>query len=397
MKIKFRGLYVTLRKSEEFEFEHPDETSTNLDAFYFTFESIYYLNELTNIPLILEISNEEKSFKQLDEKIFDQSNNKLLSVCGSTNFLWCLIIRNDEKNNGLCLLKYASCQLIETFPIPDVANFNDLKLIATDVNVYLFENSEATGLKCVYELIKRSDINKKLLEKEFNLNEDSISSMPLNKILIHERIEQFFHGKEHLLMLTSKTKQIYSFGIGTKGQLGTSNIENCFMPILIEGLRGQKILSLPSHGSGLGWHSGCLTQKGECFMWGWNCHEQLGVDQDEINSACCVSPIKLNIFNESECVKFKRLSLGANHSCLIDSDNYLYSFGWNKYSQLFLNKESCKYEQIEIAKRSADCLNEENTLTEENLEKIEEPLKFTDFKVLDVKCGFWSTLVLKTK
>jgi hypothetical protein len=390
MKIRFKGLNVSLGKKDEFEFEHPNQTSTDLDELYFTFESVYFISKLTKIPYILDMEHEPKLFKKL---LFTDAN-QLLSVCTNTNFLWCLML--NTSTSILELLKYASHQHIETFHIPNVQAQAHLVLIATDVNVYLFENSGE--FKCVYELIKRSDLDKKRLEKEFNLNEDSISSMPLNEILLNERIEQFSPGKEHILMLASKTKNVYSFGIGTKSQLGTSNIENSFEPILIECLRDQTILSI---GSGLSWHAACLNDNGECYVWGWNSHGQLGVDFNELNSAFGVTPIKLNIFDDfGRSVKFKKISLGSNHSCLIDSENYLYSFGWNKYSQLFLDEEinkrlkSSKNLEDEEEGESDDEIDDESEEVK-CLEQVDEPEKFTEFKVLDVKCGFWSTLVLK--
>jgi hypothetical protein len=177
-------------------------------------------------------------------------------------------------------------------------------------------------------------------------------------------------------------------------------------PVLIECLRDQVILSIGSCiGSGLGWHSACLNDNGECYVWGWNSHGQLGVDFNELNSAFGVKPIKLNIFNDfGKSVKFKKISLGSNHSCLIDYENYLYSFGWNKYSQLFLDEEINKRWKPDSKKnfkeeemREVESNDEIDDESEEIkcLEQGDEPEKFTEFKVLDVKCGFWSTLVLK--
>ena len=55
MKIKFKGLNVSLGKNDEFEFEHPNKNSRNLNEFYLTFESIYYLDESTKKPYILKM------------------------------------------------------------------------------------------------------------------------------------------------------------------------------------------------------------------------------------------------------------------------------------------------------------------------------------------------------
>jgi alpha-tubulin suppressor-like RCC1 family protein len=100
--------------------------------------------------------------------------------------------------------------------------------------VYIFDNSQENGLKCIYELKSQSDLTKKDYENEKKLNENAVSSLPLNKLLVNERIIQFAKGKEHILMLTEQTRKIFSFGIGLKGQLGHGVIENLFQPVEIK-------------------------------------------------------------------------------------------------------------------------------------------------------------------
>ena len=68
----------------------------------------------------------------------------------------------------------------------------------------------------------------------------------------------------------------------------------------------------------------------------------------------------------------------------------MYSFGWNKYSQLF-------YDDLELDAYAKGSDLEKENLAEEDWPKVtqlDEPVKFTDFKVIDAKCGYWSTLIL---
>jgi alpha-tubulin suppressor-like RCC1 family protein len=240
----------------------------------------------------------------------------------------------------------------------------ELLIVSSDINVYIFHNS-AQGLICLYELKSRTQIDKKLYEEEIKLSENALSTLPINQVLVKERVKQISCGKEHILIL-SESKKMYSLGIGTKGQLGHGKIENCFdEPILVNTFE-HKISAI----SAGGWHSGAIDENGSCFMWGWNSEGQVGVVNDE--NVFITKPTRIVLIDDltSKELKFKKLSLGSRHSALVDMQNNLYVFGWNKYKQLMLDfgeKES----------------------------NLDEPLKCVQFdqNVIDVKCGVWFTLV----
>jgi alpha-tubulin suppressor-like RCC1 family protein len=113
-------------------------------------------------------------------------------------------------------------------------------------------------------------------------------------------------------------------------------------------------------------------------MWGWNSEGQIGIE--DLN-AFITNPTQLIIQNEftGEHVKFRNVSLGSRHSMLIDTENNLYAFGWNKYGQIF-KENSDKY-----------TLNHDTN--------IEEPLKCLLFNKIsiDVKCSNWFSLILLNK
>ena len=112
-------------------------------------------------------------------------------------------------------------------------NFN-LKLCATDINLYIFETNTA---KCIYQLLEDiksgDDENNKQSKDERKLEkalkESSILSIELNKRFFaddDDSIVQVACGREHVLMLTKNKRSVYSFGIGTRGQLGHGTIGN---------------------------------------------------------------------------------------------------------------------------------------------------------------------------
>lgn len=91
------------------------------------------------------------------------------------------------------------------------------------------------------------------------------------------------------------------------------------------------------------------------------------------------SPNNLVVYKShltTEQIEFKKLSCGSKHSILLSVDNYAYSFGWNKYEQLFQ----------EIYSDEAD---------DEKLIDFEEPSLIFEMTetFLDIKCGVWFTLI----
>ena len=346
--IYYSGVNLVKRSNDRFII---DCVEKNLKNFYLTFDSIYLLQ----VDKLLKYDFESNNFKKLDLKF-----EKIL-ISSNTNYLYCLI----QNESNIRLIQFVGDRLIKEIRLSlndnESCYFDDLMMTSSDINLYIFENKN--GLKCRFELKREQDKDSKSIETEKQLNENSISSLPLNTILIDENIKQIEAGKEHCLLLTNQG-QVYSFGLGTKGQLGHDEIENCYEPKLIKSLK-----SIVSIACG-GWSSGCLNDKNEIFLWGWNESNQLGLPDHEC--AFFPSPTIINVKNliTDKNIKFKKLSLGARHSGLIDLDYNLYTFGWNKYSQLFQSET-------------------------ENESEYDEPSKVFDFerKITDLKCGCWFTLI----
>ncbi len=66
-------------------------------------------------------------------------------------------------------------------------------------------------------------------------------------------------GKEHTLLLSSAGK-VYSFGAGSRGQLGIGSLENQKNPCFVEALQMVEIAEV----SAGGWHS--LARSGNYFL-----------------------------------------------------------------------------------------------------------------------------------
>ena len=115
-------------------------------------------------------------------------------------------------------------------------------------------------------------------------------------------------------------------------------------------------------------------------MWGWNSHGQTGLI--DANKVFIAEPTKLTIHDDQgREVKFKNLSLGARHSILIDENDNIYTFGWNKYGQLLQNELP--------ALASQDDSPEED-------DSVYEPMQVEIFngRAQDVIASCWSSLIL---
>ncbi|XP_033219280.1 probable E3 ubiquitin-protein ligase HERC4 isoform X2 [Belonocnema kinseyi] len=136
-------------------------------------------------------------------------------------------------------------------------------------------------------------------------------------------------GFDHTIML-SDNGDVYSMGMGTRGQLGHGDLEDCDNPKIIEALAGLKVSQIAASG----WHSAVVTSQGDLYSWGWNTNGELGI----LNSTTKVvaSPTIVDFQNEKGDileVNVSRVQCGnAFTVCLLDGT--LWGAGSNKYGQL---------------------------------------------------------------
>ena len=378
MKIRFQGLNANTKQVESFDFENiltysnETEVLTSFHGFHLTFDNVYYFTKRFHNSVFI--------FNTMTRKfeLLRQSEKDLITigVSANTNYLWCLSFA--PKHKRLELYQYTNSTLLNRTVLTDEYSLEDIEhliLVSTDINVYVFEN-EFCGVKCVHNQHQQSSSDD---QKETKLlNENSTSSLPLNKILINEECKFISAGKEHVLFLTRHTNRLFTLGVGLKGQLGNGKIEtNFFEPQRVKINENLDFIDIESGG----WHSGCVSKTGDCYMWGWNSSGQIGVGNESsveaLQSAFVPVPVKVDVYDfddELEEKKFKKLSIGSRHTALLDSGKTLYTMGWNKYEQLMLKE------------------NKETKL--ETFEETPIKVKHLDRKVLDVKCGCWFTLVL---
>ncbi len=92
------------------------------------------------------------------------------------------------------------------------------------------------------------------------------------------RVTDVVCGKEHCLLLTEHG-QVFSWGGGSRGQLGHGCLTSEERPRLVQALDGVRATRVEAGG----WHSAVVTQFQDLYMFGWNESGQLAqVLQDEL-------------------------------------------------------------------------------------------------------------------
>lgn len=194
-------------------------------------------------------------------------------------------------------------------------------------------------------------------------------SLSLSLLLLPCPITKVTCGKEHTLFL-SKAGQVFSFGTGSRGQLGHGTIENATEPTLLEALDGVLVKSIDCGG----WHSVAISYSGDLYIWGWNESGQLGLPcaqqyanvkpLKDVETVCCLP--KVVEFPEEKLIE--SVSCGTRHTAVLTDDAEVWTWGWNDYGQL-------GHENKPVCDKPVKLLFSE---------------KFVPKKI---KCAFWSTLI----
>ena len=132
----------------------------------------------------------------------------------------------------------------------------------------------------------------------------------------------------------------YAWGNNNNGQLGNNTKKNSYVPVRIrdpgsptDESRGLKAIQV----SAGYWHSLALSNDGYAYAWGYDWYGQLG---NNTSGSSEYSPFPILVRNpdsptdESMGLKTIQVSAGNLHSLALDSNGYVYAWGWNSYGQL---------------------------------------------------------------
>uniref|UniRef100_A0A1A8E8R8 RCC1 domain containing 1 n=1 Tax=Nothobranchius kadleci TaxID=1051664 RepID=A0A1A8E8R8_NOTKA len=215
----------------------------------------------------------------------------------------------------------------------------------------------------------------------------------------HLQAKSLALGGDHVILLTA-SGAVYSWGLGSHGQLGHGGLVSEEEPRTVEALWGVPMSSVAAGG----WHSVCISEGGDLYVWGWNESGQLGLPSrglqkapqqkkaqptelsdvstpeeephdgdkhEEVFISIQAFPALLDVNPSSD---FQRASCGSRHTAAVTTSGCLFTWGWGEYGQL--GHQTC------------------NSLDEP---RCVEFFKAKDLHVVDVVCGPWNTFTAAVK
>lgn len=216
----------------------------------------------------------------------------------------------------------------------------------------------------------------------------------------HLKAKSIALGPEHTILL-SATGAVYTWGLGSHGQLGHGSLTSEEEPRAVEALWGVPMKAVAAGG----WHCCCISETSDLYVWGWNESGQLGLpsrgvrkaqEQNTCGKAQCQDanalpsdgrtqeddhkevfisiqafPALLDLNPQSE---VKAVSCGSRHTAAITTEGNLYTWGWGKYGQL----------------------GHQNVLSSDEPQCVEF-FKEQRLCVTEVVCGTWNTFAAVVK
>ncbi len=142
-------------------------------------------------------------------------------------------------------------------------------------------------------------------------------------------------------VFVSKNGLVMTCGDKESGCLGRSDTISCFTPKLVDALLSADVACVscgPNHVS-------VVTGDGKAFSWGSNIDGRLGIDQQDINVDI---PTTVRF---PDGVIIKNVFCGYDSTAFIDDNGSVYMCGNNDYNKLGLN-EKIQFKTIKVEKRS---------------------------------------------
>jgi len=136
-------------------------------------------------------------------------------------------------------------------------------------------------------------------------------------------VSQVACGSRHTAVITS-TGALYTWGDKENGVAGHGDVEgHQYTPKLLERLAGKTIVQL----SACGFHTGCLTDQGECYTWGEGKFGRLGHGTER---NCHTPRLVESLLGKRP----RQIACGGFHTAVITEDGKMLTFGGGEHGQL---------------------------------------------------------------
>jgi len=171
-------------------------------------------------------------------------------------------------------------------------------------------------------------------------NPAKVGSLPQNR-----RVVQFRTGDSHSCYLL-ENGEVWMWGDNSNGQLGIGNYDDQPIPVRVRGLpRSCRVVQLQVGA----YHSACLLDNGEVWMWGFNHWGQLGSGDWFAHP----SPVKVRGLPQG--CRVVQLQVGGGHSaCLLDNGE-VWMWGSNVSGELGIGNTDNKSSPVKVAGLPQSC------------------------------------------
>uniref|UniRef100_UPI0037E764CB RCC1 domain-containing protein 1-like n=1 Tax=Semicossyphus pulcher TaxID=241346 RepID=UPI0037E764CB len=220
----------------------------------------------------------------------------------------------------------------------------------------------------------------------------------------HLKAKSLTLSAEHAILLTA-SGAVYTWGLGSHGQLGHGGLTSEEEPRAVEALWGMPMSCVATGG----WHSVCISDGGDLYVWGWNESGQLGLpsrglrkalQQQNSQDAGAGTPshhtstppanepqeeekheevfISIQAFpallDVTPSCEIRTVSCGCRHTAAVTTAGDLYTWGWGDYGQLG-----------------------HHTMVSSDEPQRVELFREQQMRVVDVVCGAWNTFAAVIK
>ncbi|MDP3630642.1 MAG: prepilin-type N-terminal cleavage/methylation domain-containing protein [Actinomycetota bacterium] len=147
-------------------------------------------------------------------------------------------------------------------------------------------------------------------------------------ILSSKTLKSIATGERHTCVIASDN-QAYCWGDNTYGQLGNNSTTQSLVPVAVSisgVLSGKTLKSIDADA----YHTCVIDTDNQAYCWGYNTYGQLGND----STTQSLVPVAVSTSGVLSGKTLKSINAGVFHTCSIASDDQAYCWGRNTYGQL---------------------------------------------------------------
>ncbi|EQC40572.1 hypothetical protein SDRG_02460 [Saprolegnia diclina VS20] len=160
------------------------------------------------------------------------------------------------------------------------------------------------------------------LEKTLQMSGLTARGPRQKTFLGHQALQQVSLGAKHALAV-HQSGQLYGWGFGTYGRLGSGSHDDTTTPKPLVHLRDMRFRSVACGYS----HSLALRHDGQVFVWGSGATGKLGLASPTNEPPDCFTILPLPLALPSKVSSVRKIACGPSHSAVISTNGELYVWG----------------------------------------------------------------------